>query len=426
VDEGVGDHRHARQGVTGALSLSMTISSNDKRPLAGMRVIDLATMIAAPFCAGMLGEFGAEVIKVELPGSGDPLRQFGTANATGSSFNWLNEGRNKKAVTLDIRKPEGAELLKRLVAKSDVLVENFRPGTLEKWGLDYETLKAIKPDLILVRVSAYGQDGPYRNRPGYARVAHGFAGLTHLAGDPNGPPVVPGSTALADYISGMYAALGALLALLARERHCIAQVVDVGLYEGIFRMLDELVPVYAATGFVRNRMGADTVNAAPHSHYRTRDNRWVALACSSDKMWERLARVMDRMDLVTPETYAFVKQRMVDVSGINAIVQDWMERHDQAEIMEKCLAGEVPLGPINTVADIFEDPQFQARGNLLCMPDAREGTVTIPNTIPRLSVTPGRVESLGPDLGQHNEEIYGTLLGLTVSDLSALRQKGLI
>ena len=401
----------------------MTMSSKDKRPLAGMRVIDLATMIAAPFCAGMLGEFGAEVIKVELPGTGDPLRQFGTTNATGSSFNWLNEGRNKKAVTLDIRKPEGAELLKRLVAKSDVLVENFRPGTLEKWGLDYETLKAINPDLILVRVSAYGQDGPYRNRPGYARVAHGFAGLTHLAGDPNGPPVVPGSTALADYISGMYAALGAMLALLARERYGIAQVVDVGLYEGIFRMLDELVPVYAATGFVRNRMGADTVNAAPHSHYRTRDNRWVALACSSDKMWERLARVMDRMDLVTPETYAFVKQRMADVSEINKIVQDWIERHDQAEIIEKCLAGEVP---INTVADIFKDPQFEARCNLLRMPDSREGTVTIPNTIPRLSVTPGRVESLGPDLGQHNEEIYGTLLGLNVSDLAALRQKGLI
>ena len=402
------------------------MSSNDKRPLAGMRVIDLATMIAAPFCAGMLGEFGAEVIKVELPGTGDPLRQFGTANATGSSFNWLNEGRNKKAVTLDIRKPEGAELLKRLVAKSDVLVENFRPGTLEKWGLDYETLKAINPDLILVRVSAYGQDGPYRNRPGYARVAHGFAGLAHLAGDPNGPPVVPGSTALADYVSGMYAALGAMLALLARERYGIAQVVDVGLYEGIFRMLDELVPVYAATGFVRNRMGSDTVNAAPHSHYRTQDNRWVALACSSDKMWERLARVMDRMDLVTPETYAFVKQRMADLSEINEIVQDWMERHDQAEIIEKCLAGEVPIGPINTVADIFEDPQFEARCNLLRMPDAREGTVTIPNTIPRLSVTPGRVESLGPDLGQHNEEIYGTLLGLNVSDLAALRQKGLI
>jgi crotonobetainyl-CoA:carnitine CoA-transferase CaiB-like acyl-CoA transferase len=402
------------------------MTSNDKRPLAGMRVIDLATMIAAPFCAGMLGEFGAEVIKVELPGSGDPLRQFGTANATGSSFNWLNEGRNKKAVTLDIRKPEGAQLLKRLVACSDVLVENFRPGTLEKWGLDYETLKAINPDLILVRVSAYGQDGPYRNRPGYARVAHGFAGLTHLAGEPDGPPVVPGSTALADYISGMYAALGALLALLARERQGVAQVVDVGLYEGIFRMLDELVPVYAATGFVRNRMGADTVNAAPHSHYRTKDNRWVALACSSDKMWERLARVMDRMDLVTPETYAFVERRMADVPAINAIVQAWMERHDQAEIMEKCLAGEVPIGPINTVADIFEDPQFEARGNLLRMPDSREGTVTIPNTIPRLSVTPGRVESLGADLGQHNEEVYGVLLGLTASDLAALGQKGLI
>lgn len=402
------------------------MSDMDKRPLAGMRVIDLATMIAAPFCAGMLGEFGAEVIKVELPRGGDPLRQFGTPNASGSSFNWLNEGRNKKAVTLDIRNPEGAALLKRLVACSDVLVENFRPGTLERWGLDEATLKQANPKLVLVRVSAYGQDGPYKDRPGYARVAHGFAGLTHLAGDPDGPPVVPGSTALADYISGMYAALGALLALLGRERHGIAQSVDVGLYEGIFRMLDELVPVYAATGFVRNRMGADTVNAAPHSHFSTRDGRWVALACSSDKMWERLARVMGRMDLVTPDTYQFVDRRMADRPLINAIVQEWMGRHHLAEIMERCLAGDVPIGPINTVADIFGDPQFAARGNLLRVEHPRAGTVTIPNTLPRLSQTPGRVESLGPALGEHTEEIFGRLLGLAGSDLAALREQGIV
>ena len=402
------------------------MTQTDQRPLAGMRVIDLATMIAAPFCAGMLGEFGAEVIKVELPGGGDPLRQFGTPNAGGSSYNWLNEGRNKKAVTLDVRKPEGAQLLKRLVARSDVLVENFRPGTLDRWGLDEATLREANPRLIITRVSAYGQDGPYRDRPGYARVAHGFAGLTHLAGEPDGPPVVPGSTALADYISGMYAALGTLLALLGRERQGVAQSVDVGLYEGIFRMLDELVPVYAATGFVRHRMGADTVNAAPHSHFSTRDGRWVALACSSDKMWERLARVMDRMDLVTPETYAHVDRRMADRPQINAIVQEWMGRHDFDEVMARCLEGEVPIGPINTVADIFEDPHFAARGNLLRVKHERAGDVTVPNTLPRLSRTPGRVESLGAALGEHNEDVYGRLLGLTPADLQALKDKELV
>jgi len=391
-----------------------------------MRVIDLSTMIAGPFCAAMLGEFGAEVIKVELPGAGDPLRQFGTPNASGSSFNWLNEGRNKKSVTLDIRQPEGAQLLRRLIEQADVLIENFRPGTLEKWGLGYEVLKAIRPELVLVRVSAYGQDGPYRQRPGYARVAHGFAGLTHLAGHPDGPPVVPGSTALADYITGMYAALGALLALIARQHEGAGQWVDVGLYEGIFRMLDELVPVYAATGYVRPRMGSDTVNAAPHSHYRTGDGRWVALACSSDKMWERLARVMDRMDLVSPQTFARVEQRMARREEINAIVQEWMSRHDLDVVMARCLGGDVPIGPINTVADIFADPHFEVRGNLLHVVDPRLGEVVVPNVIPRLSATPGRVESLGPDLGAHNREIYGTLLGLEESEMIALRDRKVI
>jgi len=401
------------------------MSDSQRRPLEGYRVLDLATMIAAPLCAGILGEFGAEVIKIEMPGKGDALRSFGTMNASGSSFNWLNEGRNKKSITLDVRTPQGLELFKRLVATSDVVVENFRPGTLEKWGLGYDVLKSIKDDIILVRVSAYGQDGPYRNRPGYARVAHGFAGLTHLAGEPDGRPVVPGSTALADYISGVYAAVGALMSLIARERFHVGQAVDVALYEGIFRFLDELAPVYHATGYVRDRMGADTVNAAPHSHYQTKNGKWVALACSSDKMWERLCKVMDRMDLAAPETFAFVDQRMARKDEINRIVQDWMSRHSYEEVMALCLEGDVPLGPINTIADIFQDEQFAARGNLLKLQDPQAGEVVVPNVVPRLSRTPGEVRSLGPGLGQHNEEIYGQL-GIGPQDLQRLKESKVI
>ena len=395
-------------------------------PLQGYRVLDLATMIAAPFCAAILGEFGAEVIKVEMPGKGDPLRSFGTMTAAGSSLNWLNEGRNKKSITLDMRRPEGVGLAKKLVAECDVVAENFRPGTLEKWGLGYDVLKYIKPNLVLVRVSAYGQNGPYRDRPGYARIAHGFSGLAHLAGEPDGPPGVPGSTALADYISGVYAAVGALLALIARDRFGIGQSVDVGLYEGIFRMLDELAPVYAKTGYVRGRMGADTVNAVPHSHYMTKDGKWVALACTSDKMFERLAKAMERPDLAVPEMFGAVEARLEHRREVNRIVAKWMASVTYREAMDRCLAGGVPIGPINTIADIFEDEQFKARENLVAMPQADEGSVVVPNVVPRLSETPGRLRSLGPDLGQHNEEIYLGMLGLSSEELAGLKAAGIV
>ena len=361
-----------------------------------------------------------------MPGKGDPLRSFGTMTAAGSSFNWLNEGRNKKSITLDIRRPEGAELAKKLAAQCDVVAENFRPGTLERWGLGYDILKSVKSDLILVRVSAYGQDGPYRDRPGYARIAHGFAGLTHLAGEPEGPPVVPGSTALADYISGVYAAVGALLALIARDRFGIGQSVDIGLYEGIFRMLDELAPVYAKTGYVRGRMGADTVNAVPHSHYRTRDGKWVALACTSDKMFERLAKVMERPDLAAPDRFGAVEARLEHRGEVNRIVAEWMASITYREAMDRCLAGGVPIGPINTIADIFEDVQFKARENLVAMPEQREESVVVPNVLPRLSETPGRLRSLGPDLGQHNKEIYLGMLGLSAEELAGLKAAGIV
>ena len=395
-------------------------------PLAGVRVLDVATMLAAPFCACILGDFGAEVIKVEMPGAGDPFRKFGTATASGASMNWLNDGRNKKSITLDLRKPEGAELLKRLVADCDILVENFRPGTLERWGLGYDTLKAIKDDLILVRISAYGQDGPYRNRPGFARIAHAFSGLAYLAGEADGPPVVPGSTSLADYISGLYGALGALLAYTSRQRYGMGQFVDIALYEGIFRMLDELAPAYAKSGFVRERMGADTVNVVPHSHYRTRDDKWVALACSTDKMFERLAAVMARPDLLAGERYTSMSARVAHRDELNRIVADWIGSLTRDEVMRRCLAGEVPIGPINSIADIFADEQFAARNNLLEVDDLRVGKMVVPNVVPRLSETPGRFAWLGPDLGQHNDEIYRERLGLSEQELQALRAADVI
>ena len=395
-------------------------------PLDGVRVLDVATMLAAPFCAATLGDFGAEVIKVEMPGSGDPFRRFGTMTATGATLNWLNDGRNKKSITLDLRKPEGAELLKQLAARSDVLVENFRPGTLERWGLGPEALKAVNADLIVVRISAYGQDGPYRDRPGFARIAHAYGGLAYLAGEPDGPPVMPGSTSLADYISGLYGAFGALLALITRDRHGIGQSIDIALYEGIFRMLDELAPAYAKSGFVRERMGADTVNAVPHSHYETRDGKWVALACSTDRMFARLAEVMGRPELAASDRFATIDQRLAAREEVNGIVADWIRGLDRADVMQRCLDGEVPLGPVNSIADIFADPHIAARGTLVSLHDPRAGEVVVPAVIPRLSATPGRLDSLGPDLGQHNAEIYGERLGLDADTLADLAARGVI
>lgn len=395
-------------------------------PLAGLRVLDIATHLAAPFCATILGEFGAEVIKVELPGRGEGTRYSGTMTEAGSSLMWLSEARNKKSVTLDLRTAEGADLFKRLVQKSDIVVENFRPGTLERWGLGYDVLKSVKPDLILARVSAYGQTGPYRQRPGFARIAHAFAGLSYLAGEPGGRPVIPGSTSLADYITGLYSALGVLLSVIARTRTGKGQMVDIGLYEGILRMLDDMIPRYAKTGYVRERMGADTINHVPHSHYRTRDGQWIALACTDDRMWERFLGVMQRPDLLESRRFATMPQRIAGRDEVNAIVADFVAGMDRDDFLALCMAHEVPAGPINSVAEIFKDPQIEARGNLLALDVPGEGTVVVSNVVPRLSETPGQVRAPGPSVGQHNREIYGGLLGLDDAQLVTLGRQQVI
>jgi crotonobetainyl-CoA:carnitine CoA-transferase CaiB-like acyl-CoA transferase len=396
------------------------------QPLDDIRILDVSSFLAGPFCSTQLAEFGAEVWKVELPKIGDALRRFGTITENGDSLPWLSECRNKKSITLDMRTAEGARIMKQLVQKVDVFVENFQPGTLEKWGLGWDVLKEINPRLVMVRISGYGQTGPYRDRPGFGRIANAFGGLAFLAGYPDRPPVTPGSATIPDYMAGIYGAMGAMLALKARERTGKGQMVDVGLYEPIFRILDELAPAYAYKGYVRQRMGPATVNVVPHSHYPTRDNRWIAIACTNDKIYERLATAMAKGDMPAPENWAILKNRESERQKVDEHVGAWTARHDRAELLRICEEAQVPCGPIYSIDEIFEDPQYAARENILKMQDDRVGELPIPNLVPRLSDTPGSVNWLGPRLGEHNDEILKGLLGLTDDDLRRLAAEGVV
>jgi len=395
-------------------------------PLDGCTVIDVSSFIAGPFCTTQLGEFGAEIIKCELPKVGDPLRKFGTLHPCGETLPWLSECRNKKSVTLDLRTPDGAALLKRLVSGADILVENFQPGTMENWGLGWDVLKAVNPRLIMVRISGYGQTGPYKGRPGFGRIGNAFGGLSFLAGYPDRPPVTPGSATIPDYLAGLYGALGALLAMQAREKTGEGQVVDIGLYEPIFRILDELAPAFDLKGYVRQRMGPGTVNVVPHSHYPTKDQRWIAIACTNDKIFSRLAALMNAEDLAGDGIWGTTAQREAAREQVDAYVTAWTSSRDRAELLQLCEAAQVPCGPVYAIDEIFQDPQYAARGNILRVADKRLGSLAIPNLVPRLTETPGEVRWLGPSLGEHNEEIYAGRLGLSAAEQARLRENGTI
>lgn len=393
-------------------------------PLSGIRVVEVATFIAAPFCGTILSDFGAEVIKVEEPRAGDPLRKFGTPSECGDTYAWLSEARNKKSVTLDLRTPEGADLFRKLVASSQVVLENFRSGTLESWGLGYESLKAVNPALVMLRVSAYGQTGPMSRMPGFARIAHAFSGLSHLAGMPDGPPVVPGSTSLADYCSGLWGAVGVLTALRHAEQTGQGQYIDIGLYESIFRLLDELAPVYERTGNVRQRMGADVEHVVPHGHWQAADGRWIALACSSDKIFARFARLIGRPDLA--ERFPTGPDRIANRQVVNDAVAQWAASLPAADAISTCNEAGVPCGPILDIAQIFDNEQYRARGNLETVVDARVGALTIPAGMPRLSETPPATRWLGAALGEHTESVLSDVLGLLPEQIESLKARGII
>ncbi|RUQ28740.1 MAG: CoA transferase [Candidatus Competibacteraceae bacterium] len=406
----------------------MSTVDETELPLAGILVIDVATVIAAPYCAGILGEFGAEVLKVEHPVGGDICRRYGTPTARGDTLAWLSEARNKKSVTIDLHRPDGVAVFKRLIEKADVLCENFRPGTLEKWGLSWETLHAINPGLIMLRVTGYGQTGPYKDRPGFARIAHAVGGIAYLSGMPKGTPVTPGSTTLGDYLTGLYGCLGVLMALRYREQTGIGQYIDAALYESVFRCTDELAPAYAMYGTVRERHGPTHNDfACPYGHFPTKDGKWIAIACATDKLFVRLTEAMGRTELASSGLYGEQKTRLENRHDVNEIVRDWCGSLTREEILQRCFATGAPAGPLNNIADIFGDRQFHARRNLVAIDEQDLGeTIVVPAVIPRLSETPGKIRHLGPKLGQHTEEILENLLGMSQEEISGLKKKRVI
>ena len=392
--------------------------------LEGVRVLDLATFIAAPMAATLLGEFGAEVIKVEQPGEGDDLRRLGR-QVGGVSLWWLSDARNKLSITCNLREPEGQALIRRLVRDTDVVTENFRPGTLERWKLDYETLRAENPGVILVRISAFGQTGPSREKPGFGRIAAAVGGISYLSGYPDRAPVSPGTPTIPDYLAGVMGALGALLALEARHRTGEGQVVDLALYEPIVRILDDAIPVFGALGHVRERIGSRAESAAPHNHFRTRDGCWVAVACTNDRMFGRLAQAIGAPDL--PARFPTMRDRLNWRDEVEGPVAAWVADRDATEALALLERAEVPCALVNSIRDLFEDPQVRARENVVAIPEPVLGEVHVPGVVPKLSRTPGEIRRLGARTpGADNEAVYLDRLGLSRAELDGLRARGVI
>ncbi len=394
------------------------------KALQGVRVLELGQLIAGPFAGSMLANFGAEVIKVEPPVGGDPMRSWRMLDE-GTSLWWYGIARNKKSVTLDLRKDEGRELLRKLIRKCDIVIENFRPGRLEEWGLSYEELAKQQPGLIMVRVSGWGQDGPYAKRPGFASVAEGIGGLRYLIGDPDRPPVRTG-VSIGDSIAALHAVIGALTALHHRERTGQGQVVDTAIYESVFNMLESLLPEYDFFGKVRERSGAKLAGIVPSNTYLCADGKYVIIGGNGDSIFRRLMRAIGREDLAEDPRLLHNPGRVEHEAEIDAAISAFTSQHEYAHVFALLEAAEVPAGPIHSIADIVEDPQFKARQMFdeVTLPSGR--SLKIPAVVPKLSATPGGTEWIGPKLGAHNHDVYAGLLGLSEAEIEALAQRQVI
>lgn len=395
-------------------------------PLAGIRVIECGVLLAGPFCARLLADFGAEVIKVEAPGKGDPMRTVGQSLVDGKSLWWPGIARNKKCISLNLRDPQGQEMLRRLVTQSDVLVENFRPGVFEEWGLGYETLRAANPGLVFARVSGYGQTGPYREKPGFAAVAEAFGGLRHLVGFPDRPPCRVGIS-LGDSLAGMFAALGVLMALYNRDVHGgTGQIIDTALYEAVFAVLEATLTEYDRTGYERTRTGTLLPGFAPSNLYPCKNGQWIVIAANTDGLFMRLCTLMEREDLRTDERFATQVVRAENREEIDAIVSDWTAGHELSDLLPRVEAATIPAGPVFSIADIVDDPHFRARDMLLSLHDRVLGELKVPGIVPKLSATPGAARWLGPDIGAHNQQVYAELLNASPTELAAWSARGVI
>ena len=388
--------------------------------LAGLRVLDVSTLFAGPLAATMLGDFGAEVVKIEHP-KGDPVRNHG-ASKDGVGLWGKVVGRNKRGITLYLGSPEGQEVFRRLVATADVVIENFRPGTLERWGLGYDELSRINPGLVLVRVTGFGQFGPYSGRPGFGTLAEAMSGFAAITGEPDGPPTLP-PFGLADGIAALAAAFATMTALRARESTGRGQVVDLAIIEPILTLLGPQPTVYDALGQLQPRTGNRSANNAPRNTYRTSDGRWVAVSTSAQSIAERVMRLVGRPEFIDEPWFGSGADRALHADELDEAVGSWIAARDRDEVVRAFEEAQAAVAPIYDVRDVLADPQVAALGSLVRVPDPDLGSVLMQNVLFRLSATPGGITSAGPRLGQHTEEVLGEL-GITADEVAGLREKG--
>ena len=392
-------------------------------PLAGVRVLELGSLIAGPFCAKTLADFGAEVVKVEPPGDGDPLRRWRRMR-NGVSLWWQVQSRNKRSIALDLRKPEGQAVVRRLAARSDILIENFRPGALERWNLGWEQLSAQNPKLVMVRISGYGQSGPYRDRPGFAAIAEAVGGLRYVNGFPDRPPARP-NLSIGDTLASLHGVIGALLALRHIQNGGGGQVIDVALYESVFNVMESLLPEYDAQGFVRERSGSSLPGIAPSNLYPCKDGSFVLIAGNADSLYRRLMSAIGREDLRDDPALAKNDGRAAHMERIDTAIAEWTSRFSQEEVLQKMEQAEVPAGRIYSVADIAADPHYAARDMLLQTVAGDGEPLRQPGLVPKLSATPGAIRRAAPKLGEHTDEVLREA-GYPDAEIAELRQKGIV
>ena len=397
-----------------------------KQLLEGLKVVDVSTVIAAPFAAGLLADFGADVVKVEMPAGGDPFRRLGPYKGN-EGLRWPCMGRNKRCITLDLRKEEGKQLFLKLIADADVLIENFRMGTLDKWGLGKNVLAAANPKLIIARVTGYGQTGPYSKVAGFGTPATAFSGMTYITGYKDRAPVSP-SFSLVDYVTGLYTAMSVMMAIYHRDQvpGGKAQEIDLSLYEGIFRMMEILVAAYDQNGIIRERTPKLSGTSSPGGTYETKDGKWVVLVCSTDRTYEYLTNAMQRPELLTDPRFNTMKNRVQNDAQMDQIVSSWIKSLDYKDLKTTVDREGVPVSLIFNAEDIFNDPHYAARNDIVQVDYEPLGQIKMPGIFPVFSETPGAIKWAGPKLGAHNEAVYCGELGLIPAELEDLKVKGVI
>ncbi|MCL5054049.1 CaiB/BaiF CoA transferase family protein [Ferrimicrobium acidiphilum] len=397
----------------------------ERLPLEDLRVIEMGQLLAGPFCGQLLADFGADVIKLEDPGRGDPMREWGREKPHGLSLWWPVVARGKRSVTINLRTEEGQELVRSLVAQSDILLENFRPGTLERWGLDYPTLKKINPGIILVRVTGYGQTGPYANRAGFGSIGEAMGGIRYVTGDPDSPPSRAGIS-IGDSLAATFAALGTLVAVHNRTITGEGQVVDTAIYEAVLAMMESLIPEYTLGNYIRERTGAVLPNIAPSNIYPTKDGLLLLIAANQDSVFARLTLAMGQPELAEDPRFVSHSARGANQAMLDEIIARWTSSLETGQLEELLQAHGVPEGKIYRAPEMLTDPHFLAREDIITLAHPHFGDMQMHNVAPRLMGTPGRVRWVGPELGEHNFEVLGGLLGLSVDEIAALRERDVV